>query len=849
MALLFLGLSLPGILWAGEQERPAPASGGQPQARQFRLSGRVFLPDGSPAAGATVTLQLISDVQNPAVHTRTTDAEGRYDFGRLAVPMVDAKKPGSGRISANLEGYGFDVFSVFFRVLEAEEPRFLQVTEEEATWDLHLAVAVLVTGTVVAPDGTPLEGVNVSLRSVGFEGPPGHVGYISLFPEQIAPTTGADGRFAFGGLPAGLRAECWIVKEGYVTVRALLTENGENRFALPPAGAIEGRVIFGDTRKPAGGVPVTVNPWLFRPTSATPLPARATTDERGRFLLEGVPECSGTVMADISRLGWEYVAERAFNVAVRAGETTSGVVLTLTKGGILRGRVVDGETGAPVPMAQVSVLRGGSGRWENYGLLATDDDGRYSIRLPANDEYTIRLAQVPGYFNDWSIRTSELPKVVVPEGGEVEAPLLEAIRAGDITVKVLGPDGKPAAGIQIVAYASSAELAALFSSRTDQNGRLEVKGQKPGVSLQLAARNEDGALRGEGQITPVAGTGNEVVIALAEARPCSVVGKVTDQAGGPISGAHVVLFEPMGAGRWTGRVGAQTDAEGRFEIKGLSPGADLSVTAQQDGYGRQLSEQFSLAEGETYDAGTLTLPRADQELKGRLTDRNGEPLAGRRLIVLGGKSEQQERITGKDGSFHFSGLVNEQVSLYVPDESGSGTPLVSERVQAGQTDVVLTAYQVGEKREAAVRLGQPAPELVLEKGANVSLAELKGRAVVLAFVSIYSRPCVQALLDLKKLQDEKGKDKLAVIAVHDRTATPEEIEAFRKENAITYPIVRVPDAADDGWQAETWRAYGVEDIPTAVLIDAEGKVVSVGDASGLSEKLGQLLQEEKSTSR
>jgi hypothetical protein len=105
------------------------------------------------------------------------------------------------------------------------------------------------------------------------------------------------------------------------------------------------------------------------------------------------------------------------------------------------------------------------------------------------------------------------------------------------------------------------------------------------------------------------------------------------------------------------------------------------------------------------------------------------------------------------------------------------------------------------------------------------------------------------LLDLKKLQDEKGKDKLAVIAVHDRTATPEEIEAFRKENAITYPIVRVPDAADDGWQAETWRAYGVEDIPTAVLIDAEGKVVSVGDASGLSEKLGQLLQEEKSTSR
>lgn len=138
-------------------------------------------------------------------------------------------------------------------------------------------------------------------------------------------------------------------------------------------------------------------------------------------------------------------------------------------------------------------------------------------------------------------------------------------------------------------------------------------------------------------------------------------------------------------------------------------------------------------------------------------------------------------------------------------------------------------------------VGQPAPELVLEEGAGVSLAQFRGKPVVLAFVSIYSRPCVKVLAELRALQEEKGAEALAVIAVHDRTATPEEIEQFRKDHSIAFPIVRVPEAERDGWDSATFRAYGVTALPAVVLIDSEGKVVSVGDGKNLDRKLQDVL--------
>jgi beta-lactamase regulating signal transducer with metallopeptidase domain/peroxiredoxin len=126
------------------------------------------------------------------------------------------------------------------------------------------------------------------------------------------------------------------------------------------------------------------------------------------------------------------------------------------------------------------------------------------------------------------------------------------------------------------------------------------------------------------------------------------------------------------------------------------------------------------------------------------------------------------------------------------------------------------------------QVGSPARELVLEEGAGVMLAQFKGKPVVVAFVSIYSRPCVKVLDELKALQEKQGADKLGVIGIHDRTATPEEIKQFRKDHGIAFPIVRVPDAPRESWDSETFRAYGVSDVPWLCLVEASGTVLGAG---------------------
>jgi peroxiredoxin len=225
------------------------------------------------------------------------------------------------------------------------------------------------------------------------------------------------------------------------------------------------------------------------------------------------------------------------------------------------------------------------------------------------------------------------------------------------------------------------------------------------------------------------------------------------------------------------------------------------------------------------------------ELSGVVVDLDGLPVGECQVSVERAEDRLRlgETTSGPDGTFHFGNLPDGTLmveAFVLPTRPGVIMSIARRAVPAGTKDVRL-ALPMQQKAEAVklVPVGGQAPELVLETspgGPACSLATFKGKPVVLAFVSIYSRPCVKVLEALKALQAEKGADKLGVIAVHDRTAKPEEIEQFRRERSLAFPIVRVPDAPRDGWDCETFRAYGVTALPTVVRIDAEGKVESVG---------------------
>ncbi len=101
--------------------------------------------------------------------------------------------------------------------------------------------------------------------------------------------------------------------------------------------------------------------------------------------------------------------------------------------------------------------------------------------------------------------------------------------------------------------------------------------------------------------------------------------------------------------------------------------------------------------------------------------------------------------------------------------------------------------------------------------AKLDLKEHKGEVVYLDFWASWCVPCKKSFPWMAQMQ-EKYKDRgLRVIAVNlDENAA--DADAFLKKYPVSFTIIRDPE----GKLAER---YQVEGMPTALLFDAEGKLV------------------------
>ena len=118
-----------------------------------------------------------------------------------------------------------------------------------------------------------------------------------------------------------------------------------------------------------------------------------------------------------------------------------------------------------------------------------------------------------------------------------------------------------------------------------------------------------------------------------------------------------------------------------------------------------------------------------------------------------------------------------------------------------------------------LRNPDPAPEFKLDtlEGKTVTLADYKGKVVLLNFWASWCGPCRAEIPDLVELQ-EKYKDQLQVIGIvvddDDQEAIKKSIEKF----AVHYPV---------GLASNELRLQygGIAALPTTFLLDTEGRVV------------------------
>jgi thiol-disulfide isomerase/thioredoxin len=122
------------------------------------------------------------------------------------------------------------------------------------------------------------------------------------------------------------------------------------------------------------------------------------------------------------------------------------------------------------------------------------------------------------------------------------------------------------------------------------------------------------------------------------------------------------------------------------------------------------------------------------------------------------------------------------------------------------------------RRGGAPDLPDLAPELSVPdlEGANVALADLRGAPVVLNFWASWCGPCRQEIPAFSAFAAEHPDVHVIGVAVDsgDRDA----IEKAARSFGISYRVA----VADRGVVSR----YGIETLPTTVIIDADGKVKS-----------------------
>ena len=175
--------------------------------------------------------------------------------------------------------------------------------------------------------------------------------------------------------------------------------------------------------------------------------------------------------------------------------------------------------------------------------------------------------------------------------------------------------------------------------------------------------------------------------------------------------------------------------------------------------------------------------------------------------------------------------------------TASGQAYQEATTVAAAGDVIKPDWREGDTARFADLEGKPAPALAVENWMNsktVTLADLKGKVVMLDFWATWCGPCIASIPKTNALMEKYGKDGLVIIGVCN-TRGAETMAETAKDKGIQYPI-----AADIGGKTDA--AYKVDSYPDYCFIDRSG-IVRIGDCKNgnIEDAIKALLAEESAT--
>ncbi|MDR3621901.1 MAG: sigma-70 family RNA polymerase sigma factor [Paludisphaera borealis] len=583
------------------------------------IRGKLVEPGGNPVAGAKILISFLGKLDQPEVGELKLDTEDRMDLRWSG--FLGVKTGADGRFI--VRGLPLDM-AVTLIVTEPRHERLMVNAATEPPPSQSKAQQKPSRDAGKPTDPGLLRGDfslttrvadhvlngRVVFEADGKPAPNAQLSYVMKSATSVseAAKLDADGRFRIEGLVPGtcvLRARDpnsdTAPGGGEVSIPEIPKET-EHTLVLPRGLIVRGRVVDGATGRGVGNVALRYTSELRpRPESLSSFDSHTDADGSYRMVVpagRGVVEVV-TVPNDFDKPARRYIGEPpgasySEEVEGQAGQAVELLDIPLRRPGGFSIRVV-GQDGHPVFNAEVSILD--ELPWPKAAKGRTDPDGRYRVNQVRSDQSATIDVLVPDRAEGG---TAAIPRTdgTAKKAGEVEVRLSPL---GSLVGRVVDDEGAPLPGAVLTLYRNvryteqsdrSFGKPVAIDGKAANDGSYSFKGLIPGGSYNVRVEADGHATATGLDVKIKPGQEVDVGVFRLPITDQELTGVIVDPRGKPLAdvsislqhdGREQALYGPQGA-VWF----QNTDASGRFHLKGLPRGAKRLMAYRNEGTERNI---------------------------------------------------------------------------------------------------------------------------------------------------------------------------------------------------------------------------------------------------------------------